>query len=107
MDLEEVSQGKLGFKGCVTFPAAPARFWGMLYSEYSRNPNNWTNTATGDSQLSVHAPGKFLVLLAVGKSRKLESERGEVVKKRGNLTGSSMPGTVGRAGIFGKLQEFE
>jgi len=58
----------------------------MLYLEYSRNPNNWSNTIAGDSQLSVHTPPKFLVPLFVGKSRKLESKGGKTITKKKNLT---------------------
>lgn len=54
----------------------------MLHLEYSRNPNNWSNTIAGDSQLSVHTPPKFLVPLFVGKSRKPESKGGKTIKKK-------------------------
>lgn len=69
----------------------------MLYLEYSKNPNNWSNTIAGDSQLSVHTPPKFLIPLFVGKSRKLESERGKTIKKRQNLTVFWLLGTAVRA----------
>lgn len=62
--------------------AALAKFLKMLYLDYSRNPNKWSNTIAGDSQLSVHTPPKFLVPLFVGKSRKLESKGGRPLKKK-------------------------
>lgn len=58
----------------------------MLYLEYSRNPNKWSNTIAGDSQLSVHTPPKFLVPLFVGKSRKLESKGGRPLKKKKKIS---------------------